>query len=262
MVEAIKALSVQRGIDPRDYALVVGGGAGAIHASVLGAELEIDNVVIPAEAGAFCALGMIVADVRHDFLRTLPLRSDAFDPAAVNTLYEALEAEAVQALNHEGFGDSEIELVRSVDAKYQNQLHEITIPVPSGRPVVEDDVAGIVETFHRSHRQLYTFAVEEAPLDFYHWRLTALGRIPRRASTSTEPAGPDPSPAHKGSREACFSKDGRYEVVTVYDGDLLRAGMEVSGPAVVERTTTTVLVGRGDKLTVTPESAFVLTRGA
>jgi N-methylhydantoinase A len=98
MVEAIKVLSVQRGIDPRDYALIVGGGAGGIHASWLGFELEIADIVVPAEAGAFCALGMIVADVRHDFLRTLPQRSDGFDPAAVNALYAGMEAAATQAL--------------------------------------------------------------------------------------------------------------------------------------------------------------------
>ncbi len=262
MVEAIKVLSVQRGIDPRDYALIVGGGAGGIHASWLGFELEIADIVVPAEAGAFCALGMIVADVRHDFLRTLPQRSDGFDPAAVNALYAGMEAAATQALAEEGFNASRIELTRSVDAKYQNQLHEITIPIPSGRPVTSDDVGEIVAEFHRTHRQLYTFAVEDAPLDFYHWRLTALGRIPRHAQRAAKPVGPDPSSASKGARAVCFSREGRYESAAVFDGDRLRPGMVLDGPAVVERTTTTVVVRPTEQLRVTPEGAFAISGAA
>ena len=104
-----------------------------------------------------------------------------------------------QALAEEGFTASRIELTRSVDAKYQNQLHEITIPIPSGRPVTSDDVGEIVAAFHRTHRQLYTFAVEDAPLDFYHWRLTALGRIPRHAQRAAKPVGADPTPRLEGS---------------------------------------------------------------
>ena len=260
MVEAIKTLSVQRGIDPRDYALVVGGGAGGIHGAVLGAELQIPRVVIPPEAGAFCAMGMIAADVRHDYLRTLPQRSNDWNPAAINALYEELEAEALEALRQEGVGENDVMLARYVDAKYQNQLHEITISVPSGRPLEDGDVDDIARTFHEQHRQLYTFAVEDAPLDFYHWRLAAFGKLVHDEQTP-EPLGPeDASAASKGTRQACFSADGRFTEAGVYDGERLRPGMRVSGPAIIERTTTTIVIREGDVLSVNEVGAFSITR--
>ena len=258
MVEAIKVLSVQRGIDPRDYALIVGGGAGGIHASWLARELEIPDVAIPKEAGAFCALGMVVADVRHDYLRTLPQKSDAWDPAITNAVYEELEANAILALEGEGFSVEHVELTRSVDAKYQNQLHELTIPIPGGRPLVPDDVEHIVAEFHRTHRQLYTFAVEDAPLDFYHWRLTAFGKILKPTQHLEASVGTDPAAAAKGTREACFSADGAFTAIRVYDGDLLHPGMVVEGPAVVERTTTTVVVRPGEALNVNEFATFAI----
>jgi len=261
MVEAIKVLSVQRGIDPRDYALIVGGGAGGVHGSWLAAELEIANVVVPKEAGAFCAMGMVAADVRHDYLRTFPQRSDAWDPAVVDALYAELEAEARAALEREGLAGARIELGRSVDAKYQNQLHELTIPVPSGRPLEDGDLDEIVAAFHAAHRQLYTFAVEEAPLDFYHWRLTAFAAIPKPSPVAGERVGPDPGAAAKGAREVCFSADGAYVAATVFDGDLLRPGMVVQGPAVVERTTTTVVVRPRETLTVNDLGTFSIALG-
>jgi N-methylhydantoinase A len=256
MVEAIKVLSVQRGIDPRDYGLIVGGGAGGVHGPWLAADLEITNVVVPKEAGAFCAMGMIAADVRHDYLRTFPQRSDAWDPRIANELYAELEAEALAALEREGVAAEGVELLRSVDAKYQNQLHELTIPVPSGRPLVENDLEPVGEAFHNAHRQLYTFAVEDAPLDFYHWRLTAYGKIPKPVPVAREEVGPDSSPAVKGTRGVCFSADGSRRPTSVLDGERLLPGMVVEGPAVVERTTTTVVVRPGDTLTVNPFGTF------
>jgi N-methylhydantoinase A len=256
MVEAIKVLSVQRGIDPRDYALIVGGGAGGIHGSWLAAELEIENVAMPKEAGAFCALGMVVADVRHDYLRTLPQKSNAWDPVLVNGLFDELETEAIEALGREGIPVDHVEFVRSVDAKYQNQLHELTIAIPSQRPLVDSDVHAIVADFHQAHRQLYTFAVEDAALDFYHWRLTVFGKIPRPAQVLEARVGPDPAAASKGTRQACFSPDGAYTAAAIYDGSLLRPGMVVAGPAVVERTTTTVVVRPGETLRVNDFGTF------
>jgi N-methylhydantoinase A len=262
MVEAIKVLSVQRGIDPRDYALIVGGGAGGVHGSWLAAELEMTNVVVPKEAGAFCAMGMIAADIRHDYLRTLPQRSDSWDPSVVNELYRELEAQARAALEREGISAEGVELVRAVDAKYQNQLHELTIPVPSGRPLAESDLDEIVAAFHRAHRQLYTYAVEEAPLDFYHWRLTAFGKIAKPTSAPQELVDPDPAPASKGVRDVCFSPHGTYQTAEIFQGDRLLPGMRVRGPAVVERTTTTVVVRPGEILTVNPYGTFAISFAA
>ena len=142
---------------------------------MLGAEMLIPHVVIPPEAGAFCAMGMIAADLRHDYLRTLPQRSVDWSPETISDLYDELEAEAIDALAREGVAREDVVLDRYVDAKYQNQLHEITIPVPGGRRLVAGDIDDVARVFHDMHRQLYTFAVEDAPLDFYHWRLAAFG---------------------------------------------------------------------------------------
>jgi N-methylhydantoinase A len=251
---------VQRGIDARDYALVVGGGAGGIHGTVLGAEMQIPHVVIPPEAGAFCAMGMVAADLRHDYLRTLPQRSLDWSPDTVSDLYEELEAEAVAALEREGVAREDVVLDRFVDAKYQNQLHEITIPVPGGRRLEAGDIEGVARSFHDMHRQLYTFAVEDAPLDFYHWRLVAFGKLAQHEQRSEELGPEDPSPASKGTRQACFARDASLTTAGVYDGDALRAGMKVTGPAIIERTTTTVVIREGDVLRVNEVGAFSIKR--
>ena len=258
MVEAIKVLSIQRGIDPRDYGLVVGGGAGGIHGSWLAAELGLTTVISPREAGGFCAMGMTAADVRHDYLLAAPQRSDACDIQAVNLLYADLEAEAATGLAREGIQRENISLVRSVDAKYEQQLHELTVPVPSNRPLAPGDIDAIAAEFHRLHERLYTFAIPGARLEFYHWRLTALGRLDRPLKSAY--AGGDQSPdlAPRSYRAALFDRLVGYEEVPIYDGDALGPGMTVLGPAIVERVTTTIVVRPGERLRANHYGSFVI----
>lgn len=260
MVEAIKVLSVQRGIDPRDYGLVVGGGAGGIHGSWLAAELGMTTVVSPREAGGFCAMGMIAADVRHDYLRAAPQRSDACELQAVNSLYADLEAEAAAALAREGIRSDNITLVRSVDAKYDQQLHELTVPVPSQRPLRLDDIDTIAAEFHRLHERLYTFSIPEARLEFYHWRLTALGRLDRPMKTTYESGDERPDLALRAYRDVLFDRFIGYQKADIYDGDALRPGMTIPGPAIIERVTTTIVVRPGERLRTNHYGSFVIER--
>ena len=180
MVEAMKLLSVRRGLDPREYTLVVGGGAGPVHGGKLAQMLDMQTMLVPPEAGGFCALGMISADVRHDYVQAIELKTtDAGVVDALQQVYTALEQKARSALVAEGFGEEDVAFVRTVDARYLGQFHDITVAVPSDGPVMARHLDEIVSTFHSEHRRLYTYAVEDAQLEFFHCRLAAFGRIPR-----------------------------------------------------------------------------------
>ena len=223
--------------------------------------MQIPHVVIPPEAGAFCAMGMIAADVRHDYLRTLPQRSVDWSPETISDLYDELEAEALDALAREGVAREDVVLDRYVDAKYQNQLHEITIPVPGG------PAAGRRATSTRSRAPSTTCTASSTRSRWRTPRSTSTtgGSPPSASSTQHEQtprgAGPeDPTPARKGTREACFSRDASLTTAGVYDGDALRPGMKVTGPAIIERTTTTVVIRPGDVLRVNEVGAFSIKR--
>ena len=194
MVNAIRAVSIERGIDPRGYTLVVGGGAGAIHATTLASDLGIHKILIPRYAGVFCSYGMVVSDVRHDYIKTLACNSESLDLDELNALFAELEAQARAELAEEGFAGSEITLTRFADAKYPNQIHELTVPVPAGHRLHRKDIQEVKESFHALHERMFTYCVRESPVDFFHWSVPARAK-PARSRLRSWRAGPNRPPA-------------------------------------------------------------------
>ena len=154
MVNAIGVVSVQRGIDPRPYLLVAGGGAGALHAGRLATELGIRRVLVPAEAGVISAYGMTVTDLRYDYASTLHALSSDPSIDRVTALLGELEARARQDLEASGFSGDAVLLQRFVDARYRGQVHELMAPVPGGE-LDERAFRTIAGTFHALHHERY-----------------------------------------------------------------------------------------------------------
>ena len=258
MVDAIRVVSVEKGIDPRGYSLVVGGGAGAIHAGMLGQELGIKQAIIPRYGGVFCSYGMIASDVRHDLIKAFATNTSAFDIKRVNEIYAELEAEARAELKAQGFDRSRIKIARFADAKYSNQIHELTIPLPSRGKIKKSDIGAIAEEFHSLHERMFSYCVRESAVDLFHWRITAVGKLPERESPIQKRTRRPVSEAQKGTRMVYFQSFGKYRRTKIYDGNRIRHGMTVEGPAVVEQENSTIVVFPKHTLKVNRYDDFVL----
>jgi N-methylhydantoinase A len=258
MVAAIRAVSVERGIDPRRLALVCGGGAGALHAGALAAELGIDRVVIPRQAGTFCAYGMTVTDVRHDLVAALHGTDRSIDRGRLTSTIASLEEDGRAKLRAQGFIPEQIELRRAVDARYRNQVHELTIPIAATTGSYSDaDVAEIAGRFHAEHARLFEYAREDIEIEFLHWRITATGRLPVSGVAVHDAAG-DAEVARLGWREAYLPATRTMVSFAVYDAERLPVGAELVGPAIAVGATTTILVADGDRLLRPDGECFVL----
>ncbi len=258
MVDAIRVVSIERGIDPRNYALVVGGGAGAIHAGMLGRTLGMKTAIIPRYSGVFCSFGMIVSDVRHDYMQAFATNTERMDLDGVNKVIADMERKAIEDMIEEGFPEGEVTVTRFADAKYPAQIHELTIPLPAGRPLESADITAMAEGFHDLHERMFTYSVRDSSVDLFHWRVVAHRSVEAKQTPAFAPGSEDVSGAQKGTRRVYFGDINDYRETNIYDGDRLERGMMVTGPAVVEQQNTTIVVFPGQKLEVSEFGDFVL----
>ncbi len=191
----------------------------------------------------------MVTDIKHDYVQAYACGSENLDISEVNRIYSRLEAQAREDLKAEGVHEDGVELFRYVDAKYPSQVHEITIPVP-GDTLSEAGIPRLAENFHQMHEQLYTYCVRDTSVAFFHWRLTAVGKIPKVRLKEQPRVEADPGTALKTRRPVYFQEKGAFADTPIYLGEKLQHGMEVGGPAVIERVNTTVVVFPGQRLTV------------
>ena len=260
MVDAIRAVSVERGIDPRGFTLVSGGGAGGLHAVRLARKLGVRQLLIPAEAGTYCAFGMTVTDVRHDHSEPLHALFNALDVSAVNTLFAGLESRARARMRADGFDDAQIEIERAVDARYPNQVHELTVAIAGKPPFAQRDLDAIEQAFHAEHERRFTYALPALHIECLHWRVTAIGRNRIAASVPAAALAPTVTVPPRGTREAWLAGSGMvpFAVYAVAD---LTAGSAINGPAIVQAPTTTILLTPGDTLRVREGGSYLIDIG-
>ncbi len=252
LLHAVQRLSVERGHDPRRFTLVAAGGAGPVHGAAVGRQLGCRRVYVPRLAGAFCALGMLHADVRHDYVRMQLGDLDAIDPARVDQLFAALEEEARATLTQEGFADADSQLLRLVDLRYQSQQWDITVPL-AGEGW---EPARIRADFEAEHLRQYGHIQPGGAILMTRQRVTGTGRLPPLQSEALTRAADKPAPG--GHRRVWLDTDSGWVDTPVYEGWKLRTGHAVAGPAVIDEYTTTVLVGVGDRLHVDAAGNFVI----
>lgn len=260
MARAIRVVSVKRGYDPRDYALVPFGGAGPLHASRLARELGMRTIVVPEVPGAQSALGLLMTDVRTDFMRT---HITAISEEALEELragFAPLEHQAETWFDHEGIESEHRGSVRRLELRYAGQNFELAVDVPNG-PFDAGSVAQIVEAFHVAHERVYGYRSPEARIEAVTFRLEASGQAAHVELREDEPAGEDASSALVGTRSTCFDPAAGYVLVPVYDRSLLSAGNRISGPAIVEQMDTTTVLLPGDECTVDTLRNLVIRTG-
>jgi N-methylhydantoinase A len=260
MADAAKVVSVQRGHDPREYALLSAGGACSIHACKIAEEVGCGAVIVPKAASVFCALGMLESDIRLDHVRTFNAQIPGIELAAFNQAVLQVEEQALAELLQEGVERERATLLRHLDVRYVGQHHEVTIPIPHGQAITEAHLPGIAEAFHRAHERLYTYATPESPLEVMNLRVTAVGAVDKTGLGRKPAGGPDAQGARKGERQAWFEERGGFIPVPVYDRDRLAPGNRLEGPAIVEERITTVVAHPGWSLRVDEYDNLVMER--
>jgi N-methylhydantoinase A len=240
MVGAIRAISIERGYDPRDFVLLACGGAGPLHAGRLAALLDLPTVIIPRHSGVLSTLGMLSSDIRNDYVRTTLQRPPAFALHTLNTAFDELEAQARLWLTEEGVAPPDQHLERSADLRYTNQGYEITVPVPEG-PFTEAALAQTIEALHREHERLYTYASPELAVELINVRVAARGPAwPFALRPLPSPNGaPAPQPR---SRQVYFAAAGGFVDCPVYDYAALLPGWQLTGPAIISQNLATIVV--------------------
>ena len=241
MAEALKLVSVARGIDPSGFVLCAFGGAGPLHAAALAEELGIAEVLCPPIPGAFSALGLVATDLKRDYVRTVYAEAGRADPGRLEAAFAALEGEGAAMLTRAGVSADRQSFVRQMDARYLSQSYELTVPAP-GRPLDHEALAGIAAAFHHRHRETYGHAHRAEPVQIVNVRVTAVGAIaPLRIRQEPAAAGSD---AVKARRAVFFKATGMTEA-HIYVRARMPAGLAVSGPAVIESLESTTLVPPG-----------------
>lgn len=241
MADATKVVSVERGHDPRDFALVAAGGAGALHGARIAEIVGIPRVIVPKTASVFCAMGMLESDLKHDYVRTMWVPFAALDTAKLNAIWVDMEAQARATLEAEGVSPDRVLLERGMDLRYLGQHHEVTVAAPTGR-ITATGLAEIAARFHAAHERLFLYSEPESPLESINVRLTGTGVIPKTPLASWPAGGEDASAAIKERRRAYFGDAGGWINTPVYDGARLQAGDRFAGPAIVEEVTTTIVL--------------------
>lgn len=245
MARAIRVVSVQRGYDPRDYTLVPFGGAGPLHASRLAHELGIPTILVPETPGAQSALGLLMTEVKTDFMRTKITALSAGAGATLSTGFQDLEAQAQRWFAQEGIEPKDQQLVYRLELRYAGQNFELSVPVPDTGSD-EKRLADVIEHFHQAHERMYGYRSPEATVEAVTFRLQAVGHA-RTVTLHDSPAG-DGNPARALREHRNISLDGTdtFTSVPVYDRARLLPDDSFTGPAVVEQMDTTVYLQPGD----------------
>ena len=256
MAAGTKDMALQRGYDPRELPLVAAGGAGPVHAGMIAVELEIPVVIVPRLSSVFCALGMLLADLRHDFVRSFSSIWSSFDVDAGRMHVNGMVARGMESLEREGIPLESRQTFAAADLRYLGQHHEVTVPFAVDA-LRSDGLTAIEEAFHARHEELYGFASAGRPMEIVNLRATVVGRRPTRALAAATATATTAAP-QKGVRDAYIPSTGRLERVPVYDGETMQAGQRLAGPAIVEESTTTVVVPEGWGLELDTSGNFVL----
>src|SRR5215470_13890990 len=256
MAEVLKIVSVQRGHDPRDFALAAFGGAGPLHAAALASELGIAEVICPPIPGAFSALGLVGTDLKRDYVRTLYTTAAAADPKAVEAAFVALEKTGMAMLDRAGVTPARRRFERAVDARYPRQSHELVIPVPP-RSVDAAALAEIAAAFHDRHLHTYGHDNRSEPVQIVSIRVTAIGAIAPLVIRDT--VARSETNAIKAKRQVWFRETGVIDAA-IYDRKRMPAGLEVAGPVVIESLDSTILVPPGWQAKMNEDGFVLLTR--
>jgi N-methylhydantoinase A len=244
MADGIRLMTLRRGVDPRKFALLSFGGAAGLHAAEVARELEIKRIIVPTVASVLSAWGMLTSDLRYEVSRTHYGAAVRITADEVRELFAGLEQQAAGRLR--SWFSGKIAIERSAEMRYGEQIFEIDVSLDGLDWNAADLVDRIEDRFHVRHEELYTYASRGQEVVFVNARVAAVGEVARQDEGAREAAASSAC-SPRSRRQAFF---GNWREVPVYALDDLRPGHTLTGPAIIEAETTTVLVDTGDRVTV------------
>jgi N-methylhydantoinase A len=253
MVNGIRAVSVEQGLDPREFALLPFGGAGSLYAGLVAEEMGIGRILVPVFPSVLSALGMLMTDVKYTQVTTRVLAARAADGRRLAAIFEALERKLLETIRAEGIPPERTVLERSCDVRYHGQAYEVNVPVPVGAAGRAPDVAALVARFHEAHRRGYGHADEREPVELVNFRVTGVGRVTQAA---VRPVPDDAGraggrhPAPRAHRDAYFGAGTGWRRCPVLDRATLVPGDALAGPAFVEEPGATIVLYPGHRARV------------
>jgi N-methylhydantoinase A len=254
---AIRQMTIQRGIDPRAFALLSFGGAGPAQSPAVMDLLNMQACIVPLNPGNLSAFGLLAVDWRTDKIVTKVMHQDEVDLAAIAEIYSRLEQEAIETLARDGIERSRMRLQREADVRYAGQSMEVRVPAPAGG-IDQKFLAALIDAFHAAHKRTfgYNYAGQQK-VEVVNFCISGFGLI-ERPDIPKLPAGGGATPARKATRPVYF--DGAFRDTPVYDRAALRPGVRIDGPAVVEEFGSTTVVFSGQFLEVDPHGILIVRR--
>ncbi|KAF0822685.1 hydantoinase/oxoprolinase family protein [Cytobacillus firmus] len=259
MLNALKLISVRKGYDPRDFALVAFGGGGSMHAPALAKELGVRKVIVPVATSVFSAWGMLMTDLRHDYIQTFIRRVEGIDFDELNKTLGNQEASAIDQYKKEGVKEESVLFSRFVDLRYVGQEHTVKVPVPNGQ-ISNENMKQVIQKFHEAHEQLYTFKLEESPTEIVNLHLIALGSVKKPELAKLENVGGTLQGALIEVRPVLFEEHGWIDT-NVYNRNNLSPDAVMEGPVIVEEQSASTVVYPGQTVTVDAYGNLIIETG-
>ncbi len=261
MAQGVREVTIKRGFDPREFPYIPAGGAGPIHSCLICEELEIPFQIVPRESSVLCAFGMLMSELKHDFVRTFVARLEAIDWPRLTQIIDEMSAEGARQLTEERIPEARRRHDIKFDCRYIKQYHEVSFLVP--RDLIDRrDTAAIARLFHAEHNRLYGYSLEQenTPLEIINVRVQSVGLTDKPSYKEEAWAGTDAGKALKGRRSVYIPETQAFREVPIYDGHKLRFGNRVEGPAMIEEETTAIFVSDSFDGAVDGLGSFVLFR--
>ena len=259
MTNALRIITVQRGYDPRDLAMVAFGGAGPLHANRLCEEMNIPLLIVPPSPGTASALGLLVTELKHEFSQTRIMRRGEEDIDEINRQFESMESAGHAALTRDGLARDDIMFIRQIETRYAGQSFELAIKCAPGR-LARVDLDTVHAEFHAEHQRTYGHGYPDEPTELVNFRTTAIGRIAKPRLRQI-PAAETPVNASRKTRRAVhFHHPGGFLEADIYDRAKLGAGHCFDGPAVVEEMDATTVIEPGYRVEVDAFGNLLVTR--
>lgn len=259
MLNALKLISVRKGHNPREFSLVAFGGGGSMHAPALAKELGVKKVIVPVASSVFSAWGMLMTDLRHDYIQTYIRRINELNPIELNKEWNSIEVQALKQYQEEGVSEEKVLFTRFADIRYLGQEHTVKVPVPNGE-WSDETLTEVVKRFGDLHEQHYTFKLEGTPAEIVNLHLTAFGKVLKPKMKKINSINSNIQEAYKETRPVYFEEEGWVET-KVYSRSLFGKGMEVSGPAIVEEQSASTVIYPGQSLTVDEYGNLIIETG-
>lgn len=258
MANAMRVVSLWRGIDVASCTIVVGGGAGPLVAGKLAEAIGIKRTYVPSTPGGLCALGMLNSNLKHDAVAAYAFNADKADMGALATLYENMERANEELLSAGGIPKEKIRHERLIDARYVSQLYELETPVPRLRKYKPKDMSRITNLFEELHDRLYHYKFPGAPIQFVGCRVESTGEIEKIEFGEMPFAGVNADSALKSKRHIYSPEKGGFVEALIYDSNKLRYGNTIDGLAVVESEGSTLVIWENQRLSVDKYGNFII----